>query len=172
MLAYSEYVWTLAVFVQVCAGFYCNRCGQDLRVEPGKKMTSFSVGAISSPMALSQANSTIDGVTYFIQEFINPAGFKFKVVQFNRDDILIVEADKKQKAVTEHTWFPGYGWKIAVCKHCGAFMGWIFEPATLTQYFADDDRHFVGVIIDHISFNKATLPTKLQSSKNSTNKLH
>ena len=131
---------TVLLLLQTCLlapttfSFYCNKCGNDLRSTPGKSHKSFSIGAISSPLALSQENATINGKTYFIQEFINPAGFKFKVVQFNKDDILIKQARPDDEPVTEHTWFPGYGWKIAVCKHCGAFMGWVFEPSTLTAY--------------------------------------
>ena len=41
--------------------------------------------------------------------------------------------------------------------HCRAFLGWVFEPATLSGFFAADDRHFVGVIFDRISFRKATV---------------
>jgi len=134
--------------------FYCNSCGNDLRRQPEKNMDSFSIGAISSPLAVTQTNKTIDKVTYFIQEFINPANIRFKVVQFNKDDILVVEHNKESDPVLEHSWFPGYGWKIAVCKHCRAFLGWIFEPSTLTQYFVADDRHFVGVIFDRISLSK------------------
>ena len=137
--------------------FYCNRCGEDLRRNPDQNMRSFSVGAISSPLAVSQHNSTIDDVTYFVQEFINPANYRFKVVQFNKNDVLVVEADRDSEMVTDHSWFPGYGWKIAVCKHCRAFLGWVFEPATLSGFFAADDRHFVGVIFDRISFRKATV---------------
>lgn len=30
-------------------------------------------------------------------------------------------------AFEEHSWFPGYAWRLAVCPQCGAHMGWTFE---------------------------------------------
>lgn len=32
-------------------------------------------------------------------------------------------------ATTEHTWFAGYAWRVALCGGCGEHLGWRFEGA-------------------------------------------
>ena len=29
---------------------------------------------------------------------------------------------------SEHTWYPGYAWRVCVCPQCGQQLGWMFEP--------------------------------------------
>ena len=28
---------------------------------------------------------------------------------------------------TEHSWFPGYTWRIALCSRCRNHLGWLFQ---------------------------------------------
>ena len=42
-------------------------------------------------------------------------------------------------ATSDHTWFLGYSWRIAICNSCKRHLGWIFISA--------DDR-FHGLILD------------------------
>ena len=44
-------------------------------------------------------------------------------------------------ASDEFTWFPGYSWRIALCRDCGRHMGW--------QFLGDDD--FFGLIKTHLT---------------------
>lgn len=44
-------------------------------------------------------------------------------------------------ATTEHTWFPGYAWRIADCASCGVHLGWLFTSTA--------DR-FHGLIVDRL----------------------
>ena len=29
---------------------------------------------------------------------------------------------------SEHTWYPGYAWRVCACPQCGQQLGWMFEP--------------------------------------------
>ncbi|GMQ96935.1 MAG: hypothetical protein BMS9Abin15_0621 [Gammaproteobacteria bacterium] len=42
----------------------------------------------------------------------------------------------------DHTWFPGYRWRITLCSGCSAHLGWIFEAA--------DGNLFFGLILDRL----------------------
>jgi hypothetical protein len=42
----------------------------------------------------------------------------------------------------EFSWFPGYGWRIAVCSSCLTHLGWL--------YSAPDKESFHGLILDHL----------------------
>lgn len=53
----------------------------------------------------------------------NPRGLTFHLGCF-REAPGVVAAGP---ATTEHTWFPGYAWRIAACARCGVHLGWCFE---------------------------------------------
>jgi hypothetical protein len=53
----------------------------------------------------------------------NPAGFSFHIGCFRAADGCTEMGD----ATTEHTWFAGCAWRIAVCARCRAHVGWRFE---------------------------------------------
>lgn len=55
------------------------------------------------------------------------------------------------EVVTEHSWFPSYGWRIAYCSECDAHLGWKFEAT-------DDERQpreFFGLRRSAISSNQS-----------------
>ena len=66
---------------------------------------------------------------------INPAGFSFHLACF----AAAPGATAMGPATLEHTWFAGYGWRIALCGGCGEQLGWRFE--------ASDGDHFFGLIV-------------------------
>ncbi|MEL0083536.1 MAG: cereblon family protein [Gammaproteobacteria bacterium] len=35
-----------------------------------------------------------------------------------------------------HSWFSGYQWQIALCRHCGAHLGWFFSQQGKASFFA------------------------------------
>jgi hypothetical protein len=45
-------------------------------------------------------------------------------------------------ATTEFTWFPGYAWRIVLCAHCRAHLGWRFQS---------DDDYFHGLIVARLT---------------------
>ena len=55
--------------------------------------------------------------------FFNPAGHVFRVVCF-RDAPGAVAVGSPTDAFT---WFKGFDWRVALCKGCGAHVGWMYE---------------------------------------------
>ncbi|CAD5124891.1 DgyrCDS13143 [Dimorphilus gyrociliatus] len=54
--------------------------------------------------------------------YVNPNGHV-------HDTITAMKAENMSligKPIYENSWFPGYGWTIAQCKHCGHHLGWRF----------------------------------------------
>lgn len=43
----------------------------------------------------------------------------------------------------EHTWFPGYAWRIALCNRCSVHLGWSFR--------ARDGDLFFGLILNRLA---------------------
>lgn len=70
--------------------------------------------------------------------FTNPHGLSFHIGCFREaGGCAAVGA-----ATLEYTWFAGYAWRIALCVHCHAHLGWRFETA---------GEYFHGLIIDRLT---------------------
>lgn len=71
---------------------------------------------------------------------INPAGVSFHFGCFARAP----GARPQGLASAQHSWFPGYAWRVAVCGGCGRHLGWEFEDG------AGDRFHglLVGVLVE------------------------
>ena len=70
--------------------------------------------------------------------FANPQGIRFHIGCFRDAGGCAAVGD----ATMEHTWFRGYAWRIALCTHCRAHLGWRFETA---------GEYFHGLIIEHLT---------------------
>jgi len=55
--------------------------------------------------------------------FANPQGLVFELVLLRAAQQLVLVGP----ATTEHTWFSGYAWRVALCGGCGAHLGWRYE---------------------------------------------
>jgi hypothetical protein len=53
----------------------------------------------------------------------NPAGILFRVVCFTDAPGAVAVGN----ASDQFSWFKGFTWRIALCKGCGAHMGWMYE---------------------------------------------
>lgn len=53
----------------------------------------------------------------------NPAGVTFRIGCFTRAP----GCDEAGEPTTEHSWFPGYRWRVAFCRRCGTHLGWAFS---------------------------------------------
>jgi hypothetical protein len=74
--------------------------------------------------------------------FVNPAGVKFEFNTF----FSCPGAGAHHEATAAHTWFPGYQWRLAFCRHCGRHLGWHYEavspPARPSEFW--------GILISHL----------------------
>ena len=67
----------------------------------------------------------------------NPHGLVFEIGCFK----ICVGAVPASPPSLEFTWFPGYSWRIAVCRHCQFHIGW---------QFVGEKSQFYGLILDHL----------------------
>ncbi len=72
----------------------------------------------------------------FIHYRTNPAGVAFEFGCY----VDALGCSTLGEVTTEHTWFPGYSWKLAVCQGCGEHLGWLFKG----------DDSFYGLIQDRL----------------------
>ena len=73
----------------------------------------------------------------------NPAGLMFRVLCF-RD---APGAGTQGPASGLFSWFPGYVWRLALCRACDAHLGWRYEGSA-------EPRIFFGLIRDALTTAK------------------
>lgn len=73
---------------------------------------------------------------------VNPHGFVFVIACYGQPSGCVGQGT----ATTYWSWFPGYAWRIALCRGCLAHVGWLFRPAEPDA----DDPPFAGFIQDRI----------------------
>ena len=101
-------------------------------------------------MALRQRNVTVVGnSSTLIQLFENPNGAKFEVITTSNGEV-----SQTGEAIEEHSWFPGFAWKIALCPHCGMHLGWTFYAVDKEYSEKSDGFSFLGVILSNILYSK------------------
>jgi hypothetical protein len=55
--------------------------------------------------------------------FANPHGLVFEIVTVrDADGVMLLDP-----AAHEHSWFPGYAWRVALCGGCSSHVGWSFH---------------------------------------------
>lgn len=75
----------------------------------------------------------------FSHTFANPQGHVFEIGCFDR----AIGCVPASPACSKFSWFPGYHWKVGVCRNCAVHLGWIF---------VSDLDHFYGLILDKLIF--------------------
>lgn len=73
--------------------------------------------------------------------FINPAGISYHIACFQTANGCI----QTGSFYSEHTWFAGYQWQLALCANCHEHMGWLFRGID----------SFYGLILDRIIISGA-----------------
>lgn len=53
----------------------------------------------------------------------NPAGYSYTFACFSDAP----GCNATGQAITEHSWFAGHAWQVALCGHCGEHLGWLFR---------------------------------------------
>jgi len=69
--------------------------------------------------------------------FTNPGGVTFEIAMYQKADCV-----QHGFATTEHTWFSGCAWQIALCSNCKSHLGWCYTRA--------DSDSFYGLICEYI----------------------
>lgn len=72
----------------------------------------------------------------FVHCRTNPAGFTYEFGCYSDAP----GCSTVGEATSEHTWFPGHSWKLAVCRNCSEHLGWSFSG----------DTSFYGLILDRL----------------------
>ncbi len=63
--------------------------------------------------------------------FTNPAGYVFPVVCYKEAP----GAGSTGDPTEEHTWFPGFGWRVVHCRGCTRHLGWQFSGTSAPAVF-------------------------------------
>ncbi|XP_052285808.1 protein cereblon-like isoform X3 [Dreissena polymorpha] len=84
-----------------CSVFCCQHCNKDIT-----GMSSIFSMSVSGPLSA----------------YVNPGGHVHETVTVHEAHNLSLQG----RPSTEHSWFPGYAWTIAQCRHCYSHMGWKF----------------------------------------------
>ncbi|XP_050419400.1 protein cereblon [Patella vulgata] len=105
LLSYDSAIQRLRyelVVMKTCTVLQCKYCNAPI----ANKNDVFSM-AVEGPMGA----------------FVNPAGHVHETLTiYNVQNIQLIG-----RSSTEHSWFPGYSWKIAQCRSCANHMGWKFK---------------------------------------------
>jgi hypothetical protein len=79
--------------------------------------------------------------------FTNPGGWVYRIGCFRR----ATGCAQAGEPTLEHTWFPGYAWRYALCAGCRAHLGWAFR-ATQSQFY--------GLILERLVGAAGAAPTE------------
>jgi len=77
----------------------------------------------------------------FKHSFTNPHGFMYSIGCFAEAP----GCTSMGLSTAEFSWFPGYAWRIGVCRSCGFHLGWEFSK---------ESDYFYGLILTNLSGGK------------------
>lgn len=63
--------------------------------------------------------------------FFNPDGWLFELVCYSAAPGCRCAG----KGISEFTWFPGYSWRVALCRKCRAHLGWEYANASGERFY-------------------------------------
>ncbi len=69
--------------------------------------------------------------------FFNPAGIAFEIGCWSNAQ----GCEAHGRPTSEFTWFAGFEWNFAVCRSCGALLGW---------FYAGEGGGFWGLIVNRL----------------------
>ena len=85
--------------------------------------------ACGARLAPEQARIDIDGSHE--HERMNPSGLRFVLACF----AVAPGCEPNGPPSPVWTWFPGHEWQIALCRGCGAHVGWSFHAAERAPFY-------------------------------------
>ena len=74
--------------------------------------------------------------------FVNPAGVECDFHTFAACQGAVALGEPTEA----HSWFSGYSWRMAFCRHCGQHLGWFYEGVTSSRR----PRGFWGILVSRI----------------------
>ena len=74
--------------------------------------------------------------------FVNPAGVECDFHTFYSCPGAIALGE----ATDTHTWFAGYTWRMAFCRHCAQHLGWYYKALLKSERPGE----FWGILISHV----------------------
>ncbi len=99
-------------------------------------------GAILCAFCLLTVTSEAERITVqgrHRHQCTNPAGITFRIGCFQRAP----GCRTIGQPASEHTWFPGHAWQVAICADCRTHLGWRFAtPGRSSVFF--------GLILAHL----------------------
>jgi hypothetical protein len=74
--------------------------------------------------------------------FVNPLGAECDFHTFYSCSGAIAVGEETEA----HTWFSGYSWRMAFCRHCGQHLGWHYEA--VSRY--ERPLEFWAILVDNL----------------------
>ena len=90
------------------------------------------------PITREEEQTSMSGASQ--HTFANPAGIVFTIGCFGKADGCATVGPSSE----EFTWFPGFAWRVGVCRGCMAHLGWYFAAPSGAAFWA--------LILDHLVF--------------------
>ncbi|XP_068214885.1 uncharacterized protein [Palaemon carinicauda] len=123
----------------------CRKCGNELTENFLENFIN-----ITSPQSESINRISLFGHNHLVvQSLRNPADYVFYLVT-----VKVAGCKGIGEWYSEHTWFPGYSWKVCICPRCNAQLGWVFEPTEKIQSgsvtLKPSGEGFYGLIVDNL----------------------
>jgi hypothetical protein len=109
----------------------------DTRHREGPGAQGALVCAKCGSLVTSRASALSMGGSH-AHTFANPHGFEFRIGCF-ADAPGCVEVGEESAF---WTWFPGFTWRVSVCRSCREHLGWLFRSP---------DARFHGLILDRLT---------------------
>lgn len=103
-----------------------------LGIHPGRRLLCANCG---QPVTTEAERISIEGRS--VHQATNPSGIEFEFGCFASAPGALVAGEP----TTEFSWFTGYAWRFALCRGCGAHLGWFFQGGAPT---------FFGLILNRL----------------------
>jgi hypothetical protein len=106
----------------------------------GNGAKAYKCSACGALITHSDRLCTISGKSR--HRFVNPANIECDFRTFSSCQGAIALGNP----TPQDTWFPGYGWRLALCRHCGQHLGWHYQAVS----GATRPKDFWGVLVSQI----------------------
>jgi hypothetical protein len=132
----SSHLFSPHIFFQKFTDAQFEKIQHTLEQEhPEEKREKILCKVCQHPITSHKKKIEIQGIHQHV--FCNPAGFLYEIGCFSSADGCV----NKGSPILEHTWFPGYFWRYALCSNCFFHLGWFFQSK---------NDSFYGLILENL----------------------